>query len=248
MTDLTELRNSYDVRAAFKLNDNPVVDGELEEGEKALERIKLVLNQTFDALKSRPFRQIEVNGKVEKVLIFYYQEEIIGVICDRNLDSEKIRRFIYESTKEEVPVDEETEEDIEVEEEEIEEREEVEVSEEETKEDEEEEIEEREEVEDEEEIEGEIEEEIEEVKIEKEYLKPDILDSIKEIAGEYLGDFSLDIISNIIEDSEVDDDNPTKDSILELISELENAASLIIGPSKSEKLKNDILNKIEEEG
>ena len=40
---------------------------------------------------------------------------------------------------------------------------------------------------------------------------------------------------------------PTKDQVLGVAQSLKDAASLIIGPSKAKKLKEDIISKIEEE-
>jgi hypothetical protein len=56
----------------------------------------------------------------------------------------------------------------------------------------------------------------------------------------------LDIVSNVIEDSGIDRKKPTKDQVLEISQSLKDAASLIIGPSKAKKLKEDIIEKIEE--
>ncbi len=65
---------------------------------------------------------------------------------------------------------------------------------------------------------------------------------------QYLGDFSLDIVSNVIEDSDLDKENPSMDQVLEVTNSLKNAASLIIGPTKSSELEKDILKVIEDIG
>lgn len=93
-----------------------------------------------------------------------------------------------------------------------------------------------------------VEEEEIEITVEQKILEPQIVDKIEEIASQYLGYFSLDIVSNIIDDSDIDRNNPTKDRILEVTYSLKNAASLIIGPSKAEKLEEEILKIIKEKG
>ena len=57
---------------------------------------------------------------------------------------------------------------------------------------------------------------------------------------------ALDIVSNVIEDSGINREKPIKDQVLEVAQSLKDAASLIDGPSKAKKLKEDILKKIEE--
>ncbi len=98
------------------------------------------------------------------------------------------------------------------------------------------------------EVEEEEEEEEIEITVEQKILEPQIVDKIEEIASQYLGYFSLDIVSNIIDDSDIDRNNPTKDQVLEVTYSLKNAASLIIGPSKAEKLEEEILKIIKEKG
>ncbi|MEA1913277.1 MAG: hypothetical protein U9N06_05535 [candidate division WOR-3 bacterium] len=93
-----------------------------------------------------------------------------------------------------------------------------------------------------------VEEEEIEITVEQKILEPQIVDKIEEIASQYLGYFSLDIVSNIIDDSDIDRNNPTKDQVLEVTYSLKNAASLIIGPSRAEKLEEEILKIIKEKG
>ena len=237
MIDLKDLKEKFDLKAVFKLSSPKEYVGELDKGQEVLDRIDLVLTQTFDAIGALPFRQMVVKGTNKKVVIIYYRNNFFGILADNSVDVEKILKYIYEKeskerteskTKEKKvkvePVEEEKEEIVEepvVKEVEVREEKEKEIKEEKL-------------------------EEAKEVSVSKVVLDSKIIDQIEEIAGNYLGDFSLDIVSNVIEDSGVDRENPTRDQVLEVAQSLKDAASLIIGPSKAKKLKEDIMNKIEE--
>ena len=237
MIDLKDLKEKFDLKAVFKLSSPKEYVGELDKGQEVLDRIDLVLTQTFDAIGALPFRQMVVKGKDKKVVIIYYRNNFFGILADKIVDVEKILKYIYEKeskerteakTKEKKvkaePVEEKKEEIVEetaAKEVEVQEEKEEEIKEEEV-------------------------EETKEVSVSKVVLDSKIIDEIEEIAGNYLGDFSLDIVSNVIEDSGVDRENPARDQVLEVAQSLKDAASLIIGPSKAKKLKEDIMNKIEE--
>jgi hypothetical protein len=252
MIDLKDLKENFNLEAVFNLGPPKEFVGKLDSGMEVLDRIDLVLTQTFDAIGSLPFRQLVVKGKNRKVVIFYYRNNFIGVVTNNSENVENILKYIYEKEsavrakarargkkaeepviekkgkieEEKVEKEEIIAEEIETEEEEIKEAEETKVIKAEEK---------KEEA-----------EEIKEVSVSKVVLDSKVIDNIEQIAGDYLGDFSLDIVSNVIEDSGVNREKPTKDQVLEVAQSLKDAASLIIGPSKAKKLKEEILKKIEE--
>ena len=245
MIDLLELKDTLDVDATFRLNEPLEYTGTLENADNALERIKLVLTQTFDALDIPPFKQFIIFGDDKTILIIHYKEEIIGVVFPNKIDLEDVKNHIYERSEvvkkeekiaviEEEISEEESKEELAVKTEE-------EISEEESKEE--------EEVIPQEvttEKEDEITEESKVITVEKEILDTAVIEKISDIAHQYLGDFSLDIVSNVIEDSDLDKENPSMDQVLEVTNSLKNAASLIIGPTKASELEKDILKVIEE--
>jgi len=231
MIDLKDLKEKFNLKTTFKLGPPKEFEGELDKGKEVLDRIDLVLTQTFDAIGALPFRQLVVNGKDKKVIIIYYRNNFLGIVTDKAVNVDKILKYIYEKEsqekaetkakeKEKKTKAEAVEKVKEVKEKEIEERK-VELKEEKV-------------------------EEVKEVSVSKVVLDSKVMDEIEQIASNYLGDFSLDIVSNVIEDSGVDRKNPTRDQVLEVAQSLKDAASLIIGPSKAKKLKEDIMSKIEE--
>lgn len=281
MINLKELKDNFNLIATFNLSEPKEFVGELKGGKEVLDRISLVLTQTFDAIGALPFRQLIVKAKDKKVVVIYYRNKFFGLVADKDENVENILKYIYEkgsvlkarvkpkeTEAERAIIEKEPEEVKEKPEEKIEEPEiveEKEVQKEELKEKEEEKVEEKEKEKEKleekivkEEVKPEkvepvkIEEKIEEpekvekISVKKEILSTKVLEYIEEIAGNYLGDFSLDIVSNVIEDSGIDKNNPTKDQILGIAQSLKDAASLIIGPSKAKKLNQDILKKIEE--
>jgi hypothetical protein len=239
MIDLSKLKDKLDADVSFSLNEPFKYVGELKNADKSLERIKLVLTQTIDALNIPPFKEFFIQGSEKTIFIIHHREEIIGAIFPKKVSIEDAKNLVYGkgdlSKKEEVPAVEKdiTEEVPVLEDEEIYEKEVLTTEEE----------------------KGEIpvevtseerEEETDKViTVEKEILAPGIIDKMTGIAQQYLGDFSLDIVTNVIEDSELDKENPSKDQVLEVINSLKNAASLIIGPSKAGDLEKDILNLIQ---
>lgn len=247
MIDLLELKDTLDVDATFRLNEPLEYTGTLENADNALERIKLVLTQTFDALDIPPFKQFIIWGDDKTILIIHYKEEIIGVVFPNKIDLEDVKNHIYERSEvvkkeekiaviEEEIAEGESKEELAVEtEEEISEEvitaEEVVIPQEVTT-----------------EKEDEITEESKVITVEKEILDTAVIEKISDIAHQYLGDFSLDILSNVIEDSNLDKENPSMDQVLEVTNSLKNTASLIIGPTKASELEKDILKVIEEVG
>jgi hypothetical protein len=287
MINLKELKDNFNLIATFSLSDSKEFFGDLEGGQEVLDRISLVLTQTFDAIGALPFRQLIVKAKDKKVVVIYYRNKFFGLVANKDENVENILKYIYEKgsvlktrvkakeTEVEraiVEKEKEPEKEPEKEKEKLEEKieepgkvEKKEIQKEELKEEAEEKLEEKIEEKEkipekvvEEEVKPEIvepikaEEKIEEpekeekVIVKKEVLSTKVLEYIEEIAGNYLGDFSLDIVSNVIEDSGIDKNNPTKDQVLGIAQSLKDAASLIIGPSKAKKLNQDILKKIEE--
>lgn len=281
MINLKELKDNFNLIATFNLSEPKEFVGELEGGKEVLDRISLVLTQTFDAIGALPFRQLIVKAKDKKVVVIYYRNKFFGLVADKEENVENILKYIYEKGSvlkarvkpketevERAIIEKEPEELKEKVEEEIEEPEVIEkkeIQKEELKEKEEEKAEEK--VEEEEKLEKKVvkeevkpkkvepvkveekiekPEKVEKVSVKKEILSTKVLEYIEEIAGNYLGDFSLDIVSNVIEDSGIDKNNPTKDQVLGIAQSLKDAASLIIGPSKAKKLNQDILKKIEE--
>ena len=247
MIDLLELKDTLDVDATFRLNEPLEYTGTLENADNALERIKLVLTQTFDALDIPPFKQFIIFGDDKTILIIHYKEEIIGVVFPNKIDLEDVKNHIYERSEvvkkekkiaviEEEISEEESKEELAVETEEkiseevITAEEEV-IPQEVTTEN-----------------EDEITEESKVITVEKEILDTAVIEKISDIAHQYLGDFSLDIVSNVIEDSDLDKENPSMDQVLEVTNSLKNAASLIIGPTKASELEKDILKVIEDVG
>jgi hypothetical protein len=254
MIKLKELKDNFNLEATFNLGGEKEFAGTLEGGKESLDRISLVLTQTFDAIGAVPFRQLVVTGKNRKVILVFFAENFLGVVAKRDENVENILKYIYEEEsslrlkakviekKPEKPVIVEREKFITEGYEEL--LEEVKVKEPEKKEVKPIKI----EAEKAEKIEAKkVEpEKFKEVIVKKAVLSPKVIEDIEEIAGSYLGDFSLDIVSNVIEDSGIDRNKPTKDQVLGIAQSLKDAASLIIGPSKAKKLKEDILKKIEE--
>jgi hypothetical protein len=255
MIDLKDLKENFNLEAVFNLGPPKEYVGKLDKGKEVLDRIDLVLTQTFDAIGTLPFRQLIVKGRDKKVAIIYYRNNFLGIVADKDESVENILKYIYEKAssiraearakakekekkvkepvvekKEEIKA-EKVEEEAVVAEEKVAEAKVAEAEKVEEK------IEEKEEV-----------EEVKEVTVPKVILGAKIIDEIEKIAGDYLGDFSLDIVSNVIEDSGINRKEPAKDQVLEVAQSLKDAASLIIGPSKAKKLKEEIMKKIEEEG
>ncbi len=258
MIDLNELKENFNLEAVFNLGPPKEFVGKLDSGMEVLDRIDLVLTQTFDAIGTLPYRQLIVKGKDKKVTIIYYRNNFLGIVSDKGENVDNVLKYIYEKesevraearakTKEEKKPAVEKEEKVKAEEakkeaviakeeaekEKIKARE-AEEAEAKAKALEAEKIEEK--------------EEVKEVSVTKVVLDAKIIDEIEKIAGNYLGDFSLDIVSNVIEDSGINREEPAKDQVLEVAQSLKDAASLIIGPSKAKKLKEEIMKKIEEEG
>jgi hypothetical protein len=266
MLDLNELKENFNLEAVFNLGTPKEFVGKLDSGMEVLDRIDLVLTQTFDAIGTLPYRQLVVKGKDKKVTIIYYRNNFLGIVSGKGENVDNILKYIYEKEsevraearakkvekpaveKEEKVKAEEAEKEAVVAEEKAEkeavvaeekaEKEEVKVRE-------------AEEAEAKakalEAEKKEEKEEVKEVSVSKVILSAKIIDEIEKIAGNYLGDFSLDIVSNVIEDSGINREEPAKDQVLEVAQSLKDAASLIIGPSKAKKLKEEIMKKIEEE-
>ncbi|MEO0293827.1 MAG: hypothetical protein ABIN61_06370 [candidate division WOR-3 bacterium] len=222
MINLKELKDNFNLEAVFSLNEPKEFVGNLKDGKEVIDRINLVLTQTFDAIGGLPFRQLIVKGKEKKVVIIYFKNNFIGIVGERDKNIDSIMKYIYQSIGEA----EAREPKVEIK------REKVKI----------------EEIKEEEEIVKPVLEpkKLEEVIVKKEVFSPKVIEYIEEIARNYLGDFSLDIVSNVIEDSGIDRNKPTRDEVLGIAQALRDAASLIIGPSKAKKMKGEILKKIEE--
>ncbi len=68
------------------------------------------------------------------------------------------------------------------------------------------------------------------------------LNSIKFISANYLGDFTEEIVNNTIEDLNISTEKLTKDNLMEFIYSLQKSAAMLIGPSKAENMKNEMIN------
>ena len=192
MIDLTVLKDSLDVEVVFRLNEPKEYVGVLEDGINALEKIKLVLTQTFDALDIPPFKQFIISGDGRTILILHYKDDILGVSFTDKTDVEEVKNFVFKKSK---PAGAKKEIEISEEEEAVTEQEE-EVTEEVYK----------------------VPEEIEKVPqkdksvtVEKKFIASNKIKKIEEIAHKYLGDFSLDIFYTVVEESDLDRENPTMD-------------------------------------
>ena len=90
MIDLKKLKDNFNLEATFNLAEPKEYVGSLEGGKEILDRISLVLTQTFDAIGSLPFRQLVVNGKNKKVFIFYYRNNFFGVVTAKDANVQNI--------------------------------------------------------------------------------------------------------------------------------------------------------------
>ena len=69
-------------------------------------------------------------------------------------------------------------------------------------------------------------------------------DNVKKVASEYLEDFSDDIINNLIHEMKLNVALMTSDDMEKFLKRLLNSSKLIIGPSQSQKMVDDIKKKI----
>ena len=99
MIDLTELKDSLDVEVVFRLNEPKEYVGVLEDGNNALEKIKLVLTQTFDTLDIPPFKQFIISGDGRTILILHYKDDILGVSFTDKTDVEEVKKFVFKKSK-----------------------------------------------------------------------------------------------------------------------------------------------------
>ncbi len=72
-------------------------------------------------------------------------------------------------------------------------------------------------------------------------LGPDILDKIKTILGDYLGDFTERIYNNQLKTQKINTDELYDDDVRRFIFALGKAAGMVIGPSKGNDLTNKLL-------
>jgi len=77
---------------------------------------------------------------------------------------------------------------------------------------------------------------IEEIKV-----SPEVFDKIKEILKEYLGAFSETIFENQLKDTRLSKEDATLSKTKKFITNLQNAASMIIGPLKAREMGNKML-------
>lgn len=71
-------------------------------------------------------------------------------------------------------------------------------------------------------------------------LSPEIFEKIKEITREYLGTFAETIFENQLRDARINPQNATLRKTKRFILSLQNAASMIIGPSQAKEMKDKI--------
>ena len=86
---------------------------------------------------------------------------------------------------------------------------------------------------------------IEITEIEKAALQPEILEKIKAISIEYLGDFTERIFQNQVKKQNIKLEEFYDEDVRRLISGLSKAAGMIIGPSKASKMTNRLLKLLE---
>jgi len=70
--------------------------------------------------------------------------------------------------------------------------------------------------------------------------------NIKNISANYLGDFTEEIVNNTIGDLGISREKLTRDNLLEFIYSLQKSAAMLIGPSKAENMKNEMINVLKE--
>ena len=87
---------------------------------------------------------------------------------------------------------------------------------------------------------------MEEMKEEVILLSPEFLKKLKDIAISHLGEFAEDVFNNTLQDLEIKEDHLTLDTMMEFIVEFEKAAGMLIGPSRAEKMKEEMLSLIKE--
>lgn len=69
-------------------------------------------------------------------------------------------------------------------------------------------------------------------------------DTIKKVTAEYLEDFSEDIISNIVHETKLNPTLMTGEDVEKFLKRLFSSSKMIIGPSQSQKMIDDIKKKI----
>lgn len=77
-------------------------------------------------------------------------------------------------------------------------------------------------------------------------LDASILDTVKDIAGEYLEDFAEDIVNNMMRESKISPDELTNEKIEEFLKKLTKSSSLIIGPTHANEMIGKINKQITE--
>lgn len=216
MSTIENLMIETGSRIVFYVGRKQVLFGTTENSNDILENISIVLTQALDSLKEVPIREITINSDDEYILIIFRGKEMFGFVVPQGKDKEDILR-IYHKKEEEIF-------------EELFPKKKTEVK-----------TEEPQRVEKEKKIEEKV-----IIKEEKIIVSPEILDKIREISTETLGDFASQIFDNIVNDLGISKDNFNKDKLMELVNELEKSAKMIVGPTKAGNMKDDILKHLKE--
>jgi len=224
MSTIESLMNEIGSRLSFYIGRKKLIFGNTENPNEILESISIVLSQALDSLKEVPIRDITIQGDDEYILITIKGKEIFGFVLKNDIDKDDVLR-IYHSKEEEIFEELFPKKKPEVKVEEVKKIEKP--------------------VKEEKKIE-EIEEKGKEEKEEKIILSPDVLDKVREIATETLGDFAAEIFDNIVKDIGIVKENINKDKLMELVNELEKSAKMIVGPTKAGNMKDDILKHLKE--
>lgn len=217
MSAIENLMNETSSRIIFYVGRKKLLFGDAQNSDEILESISIVLTQAIESLKEVPIREITIKGENEYILIILRGKEIFGFVLPNEKNKEDILR-IYHTREEEIF-------------EELFPKKKPEVK-----------VEEPKKIEKEE---KKIEEKVE-AKEEKIVLSADILDKIRDISTETLGDFASEIFENILNDLNINKDNLNKDKLMELVNELEKSAKMIVGPTKAGNMKDDILKHLKE--
>uniref|UniRef100_A0A7C4UD59 Uncharacterized protein n=1 Tax=candidate division WOR-3 bacterium TaxID=2052148 RepID=A0A7C4UD59_UNCW3 len=219
MSIIENMMNEIGSSVSFYIGRKKLIFGGVENPDDFLESISLVLSQAIDALKDVAIREIVIDGDEKYILLILKGREIFGFLLPKSKDKEDVLR-VFHSKEEEILEEIFPKKKPEVKEVKIEETRKVEEK---------------------------VEEKVEAKKeVEEKLYSGDILNVILDVAKETLGDFATEIFENIVQDLNIEKENIKKDKIMELVNELEKSAKMIVGPTKSANMRDDILQKIKE--
>ena len=190
-----------------------------------LERVYLVLKQTIDALGENPFKELIIEFKDGNLVISGTRDGFVGIFVSGPVDVNEIRKAMIEAEeaeKAEVVEAEKVEEVVEEAPAEAPAPEAVEVE------------------------ETPVEAPAPPVEEKVEVLGDEVVEQLKGIAGNYLGDFAEEIFMNVWGDEGMDGKEKTRDNLIEFIYALQRSASMIIGPSKAQSMAEEMIEKVKQ--